>query len=220
MQKRLKDDIDISGFAGVRERVYVMDSERFGMRRPDTALDGIGPLHYLADAFMRPEASTGLHRHEAVVIVTVMLNGALAHRGSLGDGQQLGAGDIQVQWAGATGFSHNEINPGPGYCRFLQLWLTPTTAIDDTGYTVTALGDRGATRVPLPDAISGLSLALHALQPGEALEVTTEALVYVASGSLEPAGDGVPTSAQTLIRAHGLHMTATDESLLLVAQPA
>lgn len=220
MQRRHATDIDISGFAGVRERVYVRDAGRFGTPGSDNAVNGIGPLHYLADAHMRPLASTGLHRHENVVIVTLVVNGCLTHQGSLGDGQRVKAGEIQVQSSGPAGFSHNEINPGPDYCRFLQLWLTPSQPLTTADYAVTPLAGAGATAVALPDRVAALSLQVHQLNPGDGLSLPGAALLYLVSGELALAQEDAQLARETLLRGNDITVTATRPALLLSARHA
>jgi redox-sensitive bicupin YhaK (pirin superfamily) len=58
-------------------------------------------------------------------IVTVVLEGELAHRDSLGNGSVIRPGDLQHMSAG-TGVRHSEFNPSPDVpVHLLQIWLKP-----------------------------------------------------------------------------------------------
>jgi redox-sensitive bicupin YhaK (pirin superfamily) len=57
-------------------------------------------------------------------IITVMVEGALQHRDSLGHTELLRAGEVQRMSAG-TGVVHSEMNSGDQACRLLQIWIEP-----------------------------------------------------------------------------------------------
>jgi redox-sensitive bicupin YhaK (pirin superfamily) len=57
-------------------------------------------------------------------IITVMVEGALNHRDSMGHSATLMAGEVQRMSAG-TGLVHSEINGGEAACRLLQIWIEP-----------------------------------------------------------------------------------------------
>ena len=118
-------DIDIDGFAGLRERHYVMDSRVFGDHRKAEAGEGLGAFVYLADAHFLRYGSTGRHSHRQIDIVTLVIGGRLLHRGSLGDETLYNAGEVLIQRAGAQGFEHNEVNPDEKPNRIIQIWMQP-----------------------------------------------------------------------------------------------
>jgi redox-sensitive bicupin YhaK (pirin superfamily) len=57
-------------------------------------------------------------------IITVLVEGALQHRDSLGHTELLRAGEVQRMSAG-TGVVHSEMNSGDQACRLLQIWIEP-----------------------------------------------------------------------------------------------
>lgn len=64
-----------------------------------------------------------------------MLDGALEHRDSLGNGRILKPGQMQLTSAG-HGVSHSEFNPLPDRTsHFLQIWILPRQRGLDPGYT-------------------------------------------------------------------------------------
>jgi redox-sensitive bicupin YhaK (pirin superfamily) len=67
----------------------------------------------------------GMHSHHDMEIVTCVLEGALQHRDSLGNGEILRPGEFQRMTAG-TGIRHSEFNPSAEEAVHLyQIWLLP-----------------------------------------------------------------------------------------------
>lgn len=66
------------------------------------------------------------HPHRDMEIITFIIEGALEHRDSMGNGSVIGAGEVQVMSAG-TGIQHSEFNPSPQTpVKLLQVWLLPS----------------------------------------------------------------------------------------------
>ncbi|WP_430460265.1 pirin family protein [Thalassolituus sp. LLYu03] len=120
-----EDQIDISGFASVRERVLLLDRHFFKQVIPDDCFDGLGGCVYLANAWFSPHGSTGLHHHRGLDIVSLIPRGQILHQGTIGDGVRVNAGQVQIQRDGRQGFSHNEINPTAAVQPMIQLWINP-----------------------------------------------------------------------------------------------
>ncbi|MEO1002427.1 MAG: pirin family protein [Cyanobacteria bacterium J06638_7] len=92
----------------------------------DPAWMGFGPLRVINEDTIAPGRGFGMHPHRDMEIVTVMLEGQLSHRDSLGHSQVLQAGEVQRLSAG-TGVVHSELNGGSQPCRLLQIWIEPAT---------------------------------------------------------------------------------------------
>ena len=90
----------------------------------DPAWMGFGPLRVINDDTIAAGAGFGMHPHRDMEILTVMVEGVLQHRDSLGHTQELLAGELQWMSAG-TGVVHSEINAGSQSCRLLQIWIEP-----------------------------------------------------------------------------------------------
>jgi redox-sensitive bicupin YhaK (pirin superfamily) len=90
----------------------------------DPAWMGFGPLRVINDDTIAAGGGFGMHPHRNMEIITVMVEGALQHRDSLGHTELLRAGEVQRMSAG-TGVVHSEMNSGDQACRLLQIWIEP-----------------------------------------------------------------------------------------------
>ena len=67
------------------------------------------------------------HPHQDAEIFSYVLEGALEHKDSMGNGSTVGEGGVQYMSAG-SGVTHSEFNPSEqDRMRFLQVWLMPST---------------------------------------------------------------------------------------------
>lgn len=87
---------------------------------------GYGPLRVINDDIVSPSGGFPMHAHRDMEIVTVVLDGALEHRDSLGNGSVIRPGELQKMSAG-SGIRHSEFNPSEDKpVRLLQIWIQPT----------------------------------------------------------------------------------------------
>ncbi len=86
---------------------------------------GYRSLRVINDDLVMPGMGFGTHPHRDMEIITYVLNGALQHKDSMGNGRVISAGEFQYMAAG-TGVQHSEFNPSKtDPLRLLQIWIQP-----------------------------------------------------------------------------------------------
>lgn len=84
-----------------------------------------GALRVLNDDTIAAGMGFGTHPHDNMEIITIPLEGDLAHKDSMGNTETIKSGDVQVMSAG-TGVKHSEFNPNAEQrTKLLQIWVYP-----------------------------------------------------------------------------------------------
>jgi quercetin 2,3-dioxygenase len=193
---------------------------------------GFRTLRVINEDRVAPGKGFGTHGHRSMEIVTYVLEGALEHKDSMGNGSVIRPGEVQIMGAG-SGVTHSEYNGSKTEpVHFYQIWILPRAQGGEPRYGQRAFSREertGALRLLVsPDGADG-SLAVKTdarifgtlLGKGESLVHGLldgrSAWVQVARGSVDvngtrlDAGDGIALSDEA-----GIALTGIENAELLV----
>jgi len=185
---------------------------------------GFGNLRVINEDRIAPGTGFGTHGHRDMEIVSYVLEGALAHKDSMGNGASIVPGDVQRMSAG-RGVMHSEFNHAPDQAtHFLQIWILPDVQGIAPSYQQKHFDEaskRGQLRLVASDDGRDGSVKLHAdasiyagLFDGEEsaewrITPPRKAYVHVVRGALSvngqtvAAGDAAMLSGESLVRLDG-----------------
>lgn len=130
----------------------------------DPAHVGFGPLLVINEDRVKPGRGFGTHGHRDMEIISYVLEGALSHQDSMGNGSTIHYGDVQRMSAG-SGVRHSEFNHAADQpVHFLQIWIEPNVTGIAPSYEekhFDAASKRGQLRlIASPDGRDG-SVLIH-----------------------------------------------------------
>ncbi len=193
---------------------------------------GFRQLRVINEDFVAAGRGFPTHGHRDMEIITYILEGALKHEDSMGNGSVIRPGDVQRMTAG-TGVRHSEKNASETErVHLLQIWILPHTVDLEPGYEQKAFSEderRGQLRlIASEDGRDGsvrlnqdVGLFASILPAGREVEHAMDqnryAWVQVARGSIAvngenaEQGDGVIASGES-----SLKIKAQDDAEILL----
>ncbi len=143
---------------------------------------GFSALRVINDDVIDAGQGFGTHPHKDMEILTYVLEGAVEHQDSMGNKEQLPAGECQIMRSG-TGVRHSEYNPSATVrLRLYQIWIMPSENGIEPRYEQRRFdAAQGRQLVLSPDARDG-SLKVH-----QDMELSRWALLNGEDGEYAPA---------------------------------
>jgi len=191
-----------------------------------------GKLRVINEDRIAPATGFDTHPHKDMEIVTYIINGAIEHKDSMGNGTVIHAGEVQRMTAG-TGVLHSEFNHSQDEeLHLLQIWIFPEAKDLEPGYEQTLFSrDQKLNQLKLIGSRDGRdgSITIHqdvdlyasVLEEGQHVTLNDVAdrriFVQVVSGTIDvngsqlTAGDGVQIREESAIS-----ISAKDEAELLL----
>lgn len=134
---------------------------------------GFRTLRVMNEDFVQPGQGFGTHPHNDMEIVTYVLEGALEHKDSMGNGEVLRAGEFQRMSAG-TGITHSEFNPSDNQrVHLYQIWLLPNRKGIEPSYE--------QRRFPEEQRHNRLRLVASPDQQDDSLHIQQDARVFLST---------------------------------------
>ncbi len=177
---------------------------------------GFRSLRVINDDTISAGGGFGMHPHRDMEIITVVLDGALEHKDSMGNGSVIRPGSVQYMAAG-SGVTHSEFNPSEtDSAHLLQIWILPDRRGAKPNYAERSFDKAPVGKLNLVASKSGRdgSIAINQdadlfvakFEGGEsvshALRPNRHAWLHVAEGELTvnglslTTGDGVAVSEE------------------------
>lgn len=172
----------------------------------DANFMGFSALRVINEDIVAAGQGFGTHPHKDMEILTYVLSGTVEHQDSMGNKEQIPAGEFQIMSAG-TGVRHSEYNASSSDPLHLyQIWIIPERTGIEPRYAQRRFPDvKGRQFVLTPDAREGslkvyqdMTLSRWVFSAGEKDEVAIETgrrvWVQVVKGEIRVNGETARTS--------------------------
>tara|TARA_R110001599_G_scaffold88069_7_gene234293 strand:+ start:45945 stop:46643 length:699 start_codon:yes stop_codon:yes gene_type:complete len=133
---------------------------------------GFSHLRVINDDTVTPGAGFETHGHKDMEILSLVLEGKIAHKDSAGNIKELPAGEYQLMSAG-KGIYHSEFNASKkDMLKFLQIWIQPNQLGGEPGYQQKAFSqEQGFTTIITSN---GKNDTLHIKQDMQLIQLILE----------------------------------------------
>ncbi|MEI8625878.1 pirin family protein [Pseudoalteromonas sp. B137] len=162
---------------------------------------GYSALRVINDDTVTPSAGFGVHGHRDMEIISLVTQGVIEHKDSMGNVQRLPKGEFQLMSAG-KGVTHSEYNGSNlEELKFLQIWIEPETTGGDPSYqqkdfgkkqgltpVITPTGENGTLKIKQQATVSQLYLSANSSETIE-LDTKRKTYIHVVEGVLEINGE-------------------------------
>jgi len=192
---------------------------------------GFRALRVINEDYVEPKRGFKSHGHHDMEILTYVLEGAVKHEDSMGNGSVIGVGEVQRMSAG-TGVTHSEMNPSDEQeLHLLQIWILPEENGLEPGYEQRAFSAEERTGqlrlVASRDGREG-SVTIHQdvdvyaalLAEGEAAEHSLGsdrgAWVHVVRGEADVSGQSLQEGDGAAIEGEPVRITGRRDTELLI----
>jgi hypothetical protein len=198
----------------------------------DPREQGFSDLRVINEDWVVAGAGFPTHSHRDMEIITYVVDGAVQHRDSMGNGSIIRPGEVQRMSAG-TGVTHSEYNPSPSeQLHLLQIWILPDRQGHQPGYEQKSIADaekRGRLRIiASPDGSDG-SVTIHqdarlyasVIAAGEPVRFESppgrSSYVHVVKGSVEVNGTPLQSGdGARIIDERSIEFAGRDEAEVLL----
>jgi redox-sensitive bicupin YhaK (pirin superfamily) len=189
---------------------------------------GFRSLRVINEDFVAPGRGFPKHGHRDMEIITYILEGALKHEDSMGNGSVIQPGDVQRMTAG-TGVRHSEQNASTDeLVHLLQIWIIPNADNLDPGYEQKAFtADERRNQLRLIASTNGrdgsisvhqdVSLYASILEPGQNVQHQMDPTRF---GWLQVARGSVSINDESVEHGDGVVIVAESELKIAASEPA
>lgn len=200
----------------------------------DANFMGFSALRVINEDVIDGGQGFGTHPHKDMEILTYVLSGTVEHQDSMGNKEQIPAGEFQIMSAG-TGVRHSEYNASESEPLHLyQIWIIPERTGIEPRYDQRRFPDvQGRQLVLSPDAREGslkvfqdMTLSRWVMAAGEQDNVAIDAgrriWIQVVKGDVTVNGNAITTSDALAIwdeRALTIEASSAAEVLLFDLPP-